>query len=68
MLCSLQTDATTIEGARFHQLFSTSLVEPLEEDLMEELRGHVHYQFGASDQSSSEPIRPRRRNAAYFRL
>ncbi|XP_044172529.1 two pore calcium channel protein 2-like isoform X1 [Acropora millepora] len=63
-----QTDATTIEGDRFHQLFSSSLVEPLEEDIMQELRGHVHCEFQVSDQSSSEHIRPRRRTAVNFRL
>lgn len=68
VLCSLQTDATTIEGDRFHQLFSSSLVEPLEEDIMQELRGHVHCEFQVSDQSSSEHIRPRRRTAVNFRL
>ncbi|KAL9984267.1 hypothetical protein ACROYT_G006542 [Oculina patagonica] len=58
-LTSLVTEATTHVGGRFHQLFSSNLVEPAEEDLLKELRGHLHYGFQV--QSTS-------RNAAHFNL
>lgn len=52
LLMLLQTDATSHVGGRFHQLFGTNLVEPAEEDLLKEIRGHVHY--GSYSQSTSE--------------
>ncbi|KAJ7379048.1 Two pore calcium channel protein 2 [Desmophyllum pertusum] len=44
-LSSLVTEATSHVGGRFHQLFSCNLVEPVEADLLNELRGHRHYGF-----------------------
>jgi len=49
---SLATEATSHVGGRFHQLFGTNLVEPAEEDLLKEIRGHVH--CGSYSQSTSE--------------
>ncbi|PFX18288.1 Two pore calcium channel protein 2 [Stylophora pistillata] len=42
---SLETEVTLHVGSRFHQLFSTNLVEPTEEELVFELSGHHHYAF-----------------------
>lgn len=42
---TLETEATSHVGNRFHQLFSADLVEPTEEDLVIELSGHHHYRF-----------------------
>ena len=36
-------------GGRFHQLFSSGLVEPAEDELLNELRGHLHYEFQIPD-------------------
>lgn len=41
------------EGGRFHQLFSSGLVEPAEEELLNELRGHLHHSFQSSDVTPS---------------
>lgn len=51
-LSSLATEATSHVGGRFHQLFGSNLVEPAEEDLLNEIRGHIHY--GILSQSTSE--------------
>lgn len=58
-LLILQTEATSHVGGRFHQLFGSNLVEPAEEDLLNELSGHLHYGF--QTQSTSE-------NRVNFRL
>lgn len=58
-LLILQTEATSHVGGRFHQLFGSNLVEPAEEDLLNELSGHIHYGF--QTQSTSE-------NRVNFRL
>lgn len=43
---SLEAEVTTSHvGSRFHQLFSTNLVEPTEEELVNELSSHHHYIF-----------------------
>jgi len=42
---SVVTEPTLTDGGRFHQLFSSSLVEPAEEDLLKELSGHLHHDF-----------------------
>ncbi|KAJ7348185.1 Two pore calcium channel protein 2, partial [Desmophyllum pertusum] len=55
-LSSLVTEATSHVGGRFHQLFSCNLVEPVEEDLLNELRGHRHYGFRI--QTSSQILLP----------
>ena len=36
-------------GGRFHQLFSSGLVEPAEAELLNELRGHHHHSFQSSE-------------------
>ena len=62
-----QTEATATEGGRFHQLFSSSLVEPAEEDLLNELSGHLHYNFRIQGQST-EGVRQPGQSAVTFRL
>ena len=44
-----QTEATMTGGGRFHQLFSSGLVEPAEAELLNELRGHHHHSFQSSE-------------------
>jgi len=51
-LSSHVTEATAHVGGRFHQLFGSNLVEPAEEDLLNEIRGHTHYGF--QSQTTSE--------------
>ena len=48
-----QTEAAMTGGGRFHQLFSSGLVEPAEEELLNELRGHLHHSFQSSDATPS---------------
>ena len=44
-----QTEVTMTGGGRFHQLFSSGLVEPAEAELLDELRGHHHHSFQSSE-------------------
>ncbi|XP_058940710.2 two pore channel protein 2 isoform X1 [Pocillopora verrucosa] len=56
---TLETEATSHVGNRFHQLFSADLVEPTEEDLVIELSGHHHYRFnvqGSGEMSCGRPF------------
>lgn len=56
---SLETEVTSHVGSRFHQLFSTNLVEPTEEELVFELSGHHHYAFdvqGPEEMSDGRPF------------
>lgn len=46
---SVITEATMTGGGRFHQLFSSGLVEPAEAELLNELRGHHHHSFQSSE-------------------
>lgn len=65
---SAMTEATMTDGGRFHQLFSASLVEPSEEDLLNELRGHVHHEFLITDHSNSSHFYQNSQTPVNFRL